>query len=84
MSRTKPKQACDDCGRNWIACPSAVFHDHIWKAMGMKPRQFLCRYCANRRLFRECGFNDNVAGDHRHSIVQGDYSLRGKGETSAV
>jgi hypothetical protein len=72
-----PNPRCDDCGRDWLERPSAMFHDHIWKAMGVKREAFLCAYCANRRLFRECKFNRNEAGgDHLHSVVQGDWRLK--------
>lgn len=66
------KPTCADCGRNWIERPAAMFHGHIWKAMGMGPHQWLCAYCANRRLFTVCAFNDNEGSDHVHRTVQGD------------
>ena len=59
--KLKPEGMCVDCGRDRLERPSAMFHDRIWKAMGMKPRQLLCLYCANRRLIRECEFNQNIA-----------------------
>jgi hypothetical protein len=60
--KRKPKAAvCSDCGRDWNERPSAMFHDHIWKAMGMKEDQLLCLYCANVRLLRDCEFNHGIA-----------------------
>jgi hypothetical protein len=63
---THPK--CDDCGQDWVKHSSPMFHDHIWKALGMKPRQLLCADCANRRLFRACPFNEKMGIKVKRSV----------------
>jgi hypothetical protein len=51
---------CDDCGRDWCGHASPIFHDRIWRAMGMKKDQLLCVDCAYRRLYRPCPFNTEM------------------------
>ena len=45
-----------------------MFHDHIWKAMGMKPDQLLCDHCASIRLYRFCPFNDDMGIKRRRRM----------------